>query len=211
MGIIFRSAWVAPAVLLAMAVMARADGFGPQHGGKTTRTYFGTPGVGPYGHPGGGGGGNPFTCKIFGLRCCKTPETVQEDYQRRLAVAEARAQTIVARVQPKHLCGNLASGCADCNCPSQGCQNCWLFGKCNTCQGGGGAGGCGPGGCGAGPGGGGYGGHGGHGGGPAGALPGMNREDAVRYMEGFQYYPPYHTLRSPRDFFMFDTKYGQGH
>lgn len=41
-------------------------------------------------------------------------------------------------------------------------------------------------------------------------YPGMNREDAVRYIEGFQYYPPYHLLRSPRDFFMFDVKYGIG-
>jgi hypothetical protein len=199
MGIIYRMAWVAPAVLLTMAVVAHADGFNPQHGGKTTRTYFGTPGVGPYGHPGMGGGYNPYTCKIFGLRCCKTAQTVEDDYQRRMAAAQARAAVIVNRVQPKHLCGNLASGCADCNCPPQGCNDCWLFGKCNG--GGCAGGGCGPGGCG----------HGGYGQGGAGMLPGMNREDAVRYLEGFQYYPPYQIVRSPRDFFMFDTKYGTGH
>jgi hypothetical protein len=42
------------------------------------------------------------------------------------------------------------------------------------------------------------------------AYPGMNREDALRYLEGFQYYPPYQINRSPRDFFMFDTKYNLG-
>ena len=42
------------------------------------------------------------------------------------------------------------------------------------------------------------------------AYPGMNREDALRYVEGFQYYPPYHLLHSPRDFFMWDVKYGLG-
>lgn len=43
-----------------------------------------------------------------------------------------------------------------------------------------------------------------------GQYPGMNREDATRYLEGMQYYPPYQTIRSPRDFFMFDVKYGVG-
>ena len=38
----------------------------------------------------------------------------------------------------------------------------------------------------------------------------MNREDALRYVEGFQYYPPQQLIRSPRDFYMFDVKYGQG-
>lgn len=42
------------------------------------------------------------------------------------------------------------------------------------------------------------------------AYPAMNREDAVRYIEGFQYYPPTHIMRSPRDFYMFDVKYGVG-
>lgn len=42
------------------------------------------------------------------------------------------------------------------------------------------------------------------------AYPAMNREDAVRYIEGFQYYPPYHTLRSPRDFYMWDVTHGLG-
>ncbi|MGL4460601.1 MAG: hypothetical protein ACRC1K_00455 [Planctomycetia bacterium] len=41
-------------------------------------------------------------------------------------------------------------------------------------------------------------------------YPQMNREDAVRYLEGTQYYPPYQTIRSPRDFYMFDVKYGIG-
>jgi hypothetical protein len=38
----------------------------------------------------------------------------------------------------------------------------------------------------------------------------MNREDAHRYIEGFQYYPPYHMLRSPRDFYMWDVTHGLG-
>ncbi|HVJ81063.1 MAG TPA: hypothetical protein VNC50_08340, partial [Planctomycetia bacterium] len=42
------------------------------------------------------------------------------------------------------------------------------------------------------------------------AYPGMNREDALRYVEGFQYYPPTQIVRSPRDFFMFDVRYGVG-
>lgn len=42
------------------------------------------------------------------------------------------------------------------------------------------------------------------------AYPGMNREDATRYIEGFQYYPPYQLIRAPRDHFMFDVKYGIG-
>lgn len=37
-------------------------------------------------------------------------------------------------------------------------------------------------------------------------YPEMNREDAIRYIEGFQYYPPYQIIRSPRDFFMFDAR-----
>ncbi|QDU59344.1 hypothetical protein Pan216_01720 [Planctomycetes bacterium Pan216] len=41
-------------------------------------------------------------------------------------------------------------------------------------------------------------------------YPGMNREDAVRFVEGFQYNPPYQLIRSPRDHFMFDVKYGIG-
>lgn len=41
-------------------------------------------------------------------------------------------------------------------------------------------------------------------------YPGMNREDALRYIEGFQYYPPYQIIRSPRDHFMFDAKYNIG-
>jgi hypothetical protein len=42
------------------------------------------------------------------------------------------------------------------------------------------------------------------------AYPGMNREDALRYLEGFQYYPPYHLNRSPRDFYMFDVRHNLG-
>ena len=42
------------------------------------------------------------------------------------------------------------------------------------------------------------------------AYPSMNREDAVRYIEGFQYYPPNQIVRSPRDFFMFGERYGLG-
>ena len=45
---------------------------------------------------------------------------------------------------------------------------------------------------------------------PAAAYPPMNREDALRYLQGFQYYPPYQVIRSPRDFYMFDQKYGIG-
>lgn len=202
-----RRCWVGlvPAVLLTMSAMAAADLFEPHHGGGTTRTYFGRPGTGPYGggegygHPGMGGcgAGNPYTCKLFGLRFCQTAETRQADYERRMAVAQARAQAIVARAQHHcPTCSNLAS-CGGCGCPpGPGCGNCWMFGMCNS-----------PGNCSLGKGCGG--GHGGHGG--AGSpLPGMNREDAVRHLEGHQYYPPYHTLRSPRDFYMFDEKYGLG-
>jgi hypothetical protein len=192
-----------PAVLLTVSAIASADFFEPHHGGGTTRTYFGRPGTGPYGNPGMGGGGhhmganaNPYTCKLFGLRFCQTAETRQADYERRMARAEARAQTIIARAQHQcPTCSNLAP-CGGCGCPpGPGCGNCWLFGMCNN-----------PGNCTAGKG---CGGHFGPGG-PGGALPGMNREDAVRYLEGNQYYPPYHTLRSPRDFYMFDEKYGLG-
>jgi hypothetical protein len=42
------------------------------------------------------------------------------------------------------------------------------------------------------------------------AYPGMNREDALRYIEGFQYFPPYQLIRSPRDFFMWDVRYNFG-
>ena len=42
------------------------------------------------------------------------------------------------------------------------------------------------------------------------AYPGMNREDALRYVEGFQYFPPHQLIRSPREFFMWDVKYGLG-
>ena len=41
-------------------------------------------------------------------------------------------------------------------------------------------------------------------------YPVMNREDAVRYVEGFQNYPPYQVIRSPRDFFMFNERFGHG-
>ena len=41
-------------------------------------------------------------------------------------------------------------------------------------------------------------------------YPAMNREDALRYVEGFQYYPPYQLMRSPRDFYMFDVRYNLG-
>jgi hypothetical protein len=108
----------------------------------------------------------------------------------------------------------------------EGCAECEKFAKqhCPKCgKGGFGDAGCPH--CGHGWGGrGGHGGlgHGGWGGAPMGAgagaggppyysaYPGMNREDALRYIEGFQYYPPYHLLRSPREFFMWDVKYGLG-
>ena len=32
----------------------------------------------------------------------------------------------------------------------------------------------------------------------------------MRYVEGFQYYPPNQLIRSPRDFFMMDVRYGLG-
>jgi hypothetical protein len=196
-----KSAWLVPGVLLVMSATASADLFEPHHGGATTRTFFGRPGTGPYGQPEHGfghfgGGGNPYTCKVFGFRLCHTAETRQADYERRMARAEARAQTIIARAQQQcPPCSNL-TGCGHCGSPpGPGCGNCWMFGMCK------GSGNCSmQGGC-------------GHGGGGAGAgspLPGMNREDAVRYLEGHQYYPPYHTLRSPRDFYMFDEKYGIG-
>lgn len=188
--------WVA-LVVLASTQVVHADLYSPHPHGATTRTYFGRPGSGPYGAPGGyapaAGMQNPYTCKLFGIRCCKSPESQMEDQQRRVARAEARAAAIINRANA-HCCpiwGNLAGGACGgpCGCPPQGCGNCFLFGCCNKHQGGGG----------------------GYAGGPmASPLPGMNREDAVRYLEGFQYYPPQHLLRSPRDFHMFDVKYGIG-
>jgi len=102
------------------------------------------------------------------------------------------------------------------------CAECEKFSKqhCPKCgKGGFGAAGCPH--CGHGHGGlGGHGGKGGWAGAPVGggaggppyysAYPGMNREDALRYIEGFQYYPPYQLIRSPREFFMWDVKYGLG-
>jgi hypothetical protein len=203
MNVLRRSALIAPIALLLSITLAHAIDHVPNAHGQTTRTYFGRPGTGPYqtGPTGAGalcgqGGCNPYTCKVFGFRFCKTPESVQEDYLRRLAAAEARAQVIVSRVQPQHLCGNVLPGGGGCNCPA---GECFLFGHCQK-HGQGGAG-CGPGGCG---------GHFGYNNALGAALPGMNREDATRYMEGYQYYPPYHLLRSPRDHYMFDVKYGLG-
>lgn len=192
-----------PVLLLALSAIASANPHAP-HG--TTRTYFGRPGFGPYGAPehmaGGHGSYNPWTGKLFGIRCCKTCETVEQDYQRRLAVAQARAQVIVNRVQPKPMCSNLGMCGGGCGCSAgPGCKpsfcgtvNHFQRHATHGCGGGCPGGNCGGHGCG----------HGGP------ALPGMNREDAVRYLEGMQYYPPYHSLRSPRDFFMFDVKYGIG-
>jgi hypothetical protein len=45
---------------------------------------------------------------------------------------------------------------------------------------------------------------------PGAPYPAMNPEDAMRYVEGFQYYPPNQLIRSPRDFFMMDVRYGLG-
>lgn len=204
-----RSARIA-AVLLAASAAVAAAGY-PCH---QTRTYFGRPGVGPYGPPEGyaghGGHGNPWTGTFFGLRCCKTPHDCYQDYIRRASVAEARYQAMMNRSCAKPCWSNLSGGlCAGpCACPPgpECAGGCGKSGGCGPagCRGGG----CGLlGGCCAGK----------HGGGmsygaPPGAmpLPDMNREDAVRYAEGMMYYPPYQLLRSPRDFFMFDVKYGIG-
>lgn len=140
-------------------------------------------------------------------------------YLKQISIAEARYQAMLNRAACHGCCkGNLASG--PCNCapgPNAGCGM--------GCEADFGSGGCGKG-CGKGLfhgkcGGGFRGGHGGGygaggayaGGGYGGGappVPPMNREDAVRYLEGFQYYPPHQLIRSPRDFFMFDVKYGIG-
>lgn len=174
---------------VAFATVGQADFFEPNHHGGTTRTYFGRPGTGPYGVP--EQFQNPYTCKVFGFRFCKTPETREADYQRRLAAAEARAQVIVNRVQTRPMWGNLIGGACGGQCQCAPVKDdCFLFGHCKN-KGCAGCGNYGP-------------------GGPGSPLPGMNREDAVRYLEGHQYYPPNHLLHSPRDFYMFDVKYGIG-
>ncbi len=125
-------------------------------------------------------------------------------------------------------------------CKGRGCKACGLTGKLGFLKPGCSTGGCATGDCGTGGCGTGCGGHGGlknilFGGAytsrsarlgdnalgagmappPAGygqgyGYPMMNPEEATRYLEGFQYYPPNHLLHSPRDFFMHDVKYGVG-
>lgn len=216
-----KSALWTPVVCLLAALPAMA-------GSHTSRTYFGRPGLGPYGEP--QRYFQPWTAKVMGLRCCNTPE---ENYQRFLQeyqVAQARHQVAMNRLNwdayygqqnaqvgsPNaylgvHNCGGKGltggnglfgghkhghGGCGHAGCGSNGCGHCGkhkflhkLFGNGN-----------------------------GNGAEPnyavvppeVAAYPGMNREDAVRYIEGFQYYPPYHIMRSPRDFYMWDTKYDLG-
>lgn len=198
-----RSLRFAPVLLVACSLVASAD-----FPCGTTRTYFGGPGTGPYGVP--ERPQNPWTGKFFGLRCCKTKDDCYMDYLKRVSIAEARYQARVNRACPDkcwwgNLSGNLCGGPCACSADcASGCGDACGAGCGKGCGKGHFGGKRGPGGH-AGPGAyaGGYG---------AGMnpLPPMNREDAVRYAEGFQYYPPYHLLRSPRDFFMFDVKYGIG-
>lgn len=228
-------------------------------GSHTSRTYFGRPGLGPYGEP--QRYHHPWTAKVMGIRCCVTPEERYEKFLQQYQITMARHQVALNRLNwdayyahanggqgspnaylGQHNCGGKGTmghklgsgGCASGQCGHQG------HGGCATGNCGGkalfrhpGGGSCATGNCGGG------GGeycdvcgkkhslltklfHRGNGGSNgekpnfpvvppgAAAYPGMNREDAVRYLEGFQYYPPYHLMRSPRDFYMWDTKYDLG-
>lgn len=289
------------------------DNVGPAIHSKTNRTYKGKP-TGPY--TDAPRYRNPWTLKIWGITCCKTPEYRYEKFLKRYQVVQAQNQVRLNRLnwdayddymnpQPNSLCGHVG-GCdckgiyqasytagkhccnkaGNCGCLAggpkgiggdlfgilgngkHGCKDqCGSCSECASCETGCESGACESaacggksaacGGCGKCDGclasgeprgllnkikGGGYhkrqcnryfapyhqmppvpyynepayrGGHGLHGhhgqtGGGAYGYPGMNREDATRYIEGFQYYPPYQLIRSPRDFFMFETKYGIG-
>lgn len=224
----------APLAWIVVAATAMAGDWGGMPGNGSAHTYFGRYGnPTPYGPP-PVNYQHPWTARFFGFRCIVTPEEHYQDLQRQYAIVQAKHEVAINRLnwkayedyvnpKPKDLHGYLGR----CNCnDGSGCG-----GKCGY-----GKGGCGKGGCGHGD----MGGDGGCGDGGCGGklaglfhkgkngswdegvgrypvvpppyayFPGMNREDATRYLEGFQYQPPYQLLHSPRDFFMFDAKYGVG-
>jgi hypothetical protein len=224
-----KSAVWTPIVCLLAALPALA-------GSHTSRTYFGRPGLGPYGEP--QRYFQPWTAKVMGFRCCNTPEENYQRFLQQYQVVQARHQVALNRLNWDAYQGlqNAQVGSQDAylgvhNCGGKGMTGgngplgfLHGHGKC-------GSGKCGHKGCGvAGCDGGAGCSHSGkhhlfgklfgrnNGAEPnypvvppeVAAYPGMNREDAVRYIEGFQYYPPYHILRSPRDFYMWDTKYDLG-
>jgi hypothetical protein len=213
--------WTAVCACLALQSAANAGG------SHTSRTYFGWPGQGPY--QTAPKYRNPWTAKIFGIPFCVTDEDRYERFQKKYQIEQARHQVRLDRLNwdayEEHMrpTNSLAGFVGKCDC-RDGCQN----GKCHDggkCHKGGDCGksgllvskshGC-HGGCKGGCGHGKRDGRGGYGvgeGGIAAPIPGypaMNREDATRYLEGFQYYPPYQLIRSPRDFFMWDVRYGIG-
>ena len=212
-----------PMACLLMAVSAHADGGLYQHG--TSRTFFDrfpVPASTPHAWTPG-----PCTFKIFGCRVCKTPEAKYQKFMREYQILQAQHANRVANLHWSHYynymnpaprpdwrcdCGGGCKkpGCTKtCGACGGGCQEgCQVCDKC-AAKGHGGHGVAGHG----------LFGNGGNGAGGAGGAngqypvvgyPQMNREDAVRYVEGMQYYPPYQTIRSPRDFFMFNEKYGLG-
>lgn len=222
------AAMLSPLVLLLTAWPAFAGG-----SSHTSRTYFGSPGLGPYGEP--QRYHQPWTARVFGFRCCVTPEEEYQRFLQRYQIEQARHQIAMNRLNwsaydnqrnPRSNDPNVHLG--SCNCRDRvsytngnggRCANgsCGHGGKCKggscdhgDCQGCGGK-------------------HNlihklfQHGNEnrvannqefpvqrPYAGYPAMNREDAHRYIEGFQYYPPHHLLRSPRDFYMWDTKYDLG-
>lgn len=198
--------------------LALAAGMVAADGQHTTRTYFGRPGV-PYGPV--NRTENPWTARVLGFRCCKTPEEEYQQFLRRYQIASAQYQVRLNRLDweaynkaqspspmaagcaggrcnanPNYRPGGAAGRNAGCDsgacdsgsCSTGGCSLCKLFGK--VCK---------------------------HNAGPQypvippqNAYPAMNREDATRYLEGMQYYPPYQLIRSPRDFYMFNERFGSG-
>lgn len=215
--------WTAVCACLALQTAANAGG------SHTSRTYFGWPGQGPY--QTAPKYRNPWTAKIFGIPFCVTDEDRYERFQKKYQIEQARHQVRLDRLnwdayeEHMHPTSSLAGFVGRCDCrggcstgkcndcdKGSKCGNCGktglLVGRSHGCHGncGGCKGGCGKGGC--------RGRDGGIGGdgiaAPISPYPAMNREDAARYLEGFQYYPPYQTLRSPRDFYMFDVRYGIG-
>ena len=178
-----------------------------QAGQHTSRTYFGRP-PGPQGPK--ADYRNPWTGRIFGFRYCLTPEEKYQRFLKEYQITQVqhlkRLEQLDWEAYDQHVAQHgCAPGCETCPAPScerapiQGVRGLFSFlcpadkrSPCDEpcCQGASK---------------------------PCQFVPphlarqqAMSREDALRYLEGFQYYPPYHLLRSPRDFYMFDTKYGYG-
>ena len=230
---------VAGLAMVGLMLVASVSWANPGDPGKhQTRTYFGWPSAGTYGPP--QKCYNPYTFKLLGVRCCKTPCDRYRKFLRQYQIEQARHEVAMGRLNwaayeqyvanptPCHSCkmgcqnmkpggckklkpcknGHGGHGCQGCASCSDTCGS-----ECGDC------GGCGDDCCDE-----------GHGKGLLGCLckhfkkkprvmvppcgappyPEMNREQATRYLEGFQYYPPNHIIRSPRDHFMFGTKYNIG-